>query len=106
MPRNDISDAFQVFQREAPAQAGVWGRMIKDLSEANKLDPKTTSLVYIGILAALGSESGLPYHVVVAKDAGASRDEIISAIMLGLPPAGHSVTKGLKTALESYDRST
>ena len=106
MSKEDISDAFQVFRNEAPHHARAWGNMISDMSESNQLDPKTTSLVYIGILAALGLETGMPYHVAMAKDAGATRDEIISAIMIGLPPAGHRVTRGLKAALESYDRST
>jgi alkylhydroperoxidase/carboxymuconolactone decarboxylase family protein YurZ len=106
MSNDKISTAFQVFQKEAPHHARAWGSMINEMNEANQLDVKTSSLVYIGILAALGMESGLPFHVAMARDAGASRDEIISAIMMALPTAGHHVTKGLQVALESYDRST
>jgi len=78
--------------------------MIQENAGSNQLDLKTSSLVHIGILAALGLDSGMPFHVVVARDAGATRDEIISAIMLGLP--GQRATKGLEIALDSYDRST
>ena len=36
-------------------------------------------------------------------EAGATREEIISAILVGLPAAGHVVTQSLPVALEAYD---
>ena len=44
-----------------------------------------------------------PFHVKMAKKAGASRDEVISAILVGLPAAGHIVTEVLPVAIDSYD---
>jgi alkylhydroperoxidase/carboxymuconolactone decarboxylase family protein YurZ len=54
-------------------------------------------------LAALRLESGVPFHVQTAKQAGASRVEVISAILVGLPAAGHGVTQVLPAALAAYD---
>jgi alkylhydroperoxidase/carboxymuconolactone decarboxylase family protein YurZ len=55
------------------------------------------------VLAALRIESGVPFHVKSAKQAGASRAEIISAILIGLPAAGNVVTQVLPVALATYD---
>ena len=88
---------------EAPNHAKAWGEMVKGLSSANTLEPKTNSLAYLAVLAALNRTSGVPYHVISAKDAGASREEIISAILIGLPAAGHIVTQSLPIALDTYD---
>ena len=37
------------------------------------------------------------------KDAGASREEVISAILVGLPAAGQRVTQVLPGAIAAYD---
>jgi len=99
---NKISNAFMAFSEKAPDHAAAWGEMVQKLSQANKLDQKTSALVYIGILAALDIENGIPYHVATAKKAGASLEEIISAVLIGLPPAGHKVTKALPIIIEAY----
>ena len=48
-------------------------------------------------------DSGVPFHVQVAKQAGATRAEVLSAILLGLPATGNAVTQSLPTALAAYD---
>ena len=50
-----------------------------------------------------GAESGVPFHAGLAKAAGASRDEVASAVLVGLQPAGHRVTAALPGALAGYD---
>jgi alkylhydroperoxidase/carboxymuconolactone decarboxylase family protein YurZ len=55
------------------------------------------------VLAALRIESGVPFHVQAAKQAGASRAEVISAILIGLPAAGHGVTQVLPAAIAAYE---
>jgi alkylhydroperoxidase/carboxymuconolactone decarboxylase family protein YurZ len=68
------------------------------------LDPKTSALAYLAVLAALQMKSGVPFHVKSAKQAGATREEVISAILVGLPAAGHRVTQVLPTAIAAYDQ--
>jgi alkylhydroperoxidase/carboxymuconolactone decarboxylase family protein YurZ len=48
-------------------------------------------------------ESGIAFHVALAKRNGASRDEVISAVLLGLQPAGHGVVACLPAAIDAYD---
>ena len=99
-----ISDAFQLFLKESPKHAQAWTDAVRALSGASALDAKTQALAYLAVLAALRMESGIPFHVVQAKQAGASRDEVVSAILVGLPAAGHAVTQVLPVALQAYDR--
>lgn len=55
------------------------------------------------MLAALRMESGVPFHVGLAKQAGATREEVISAVLVGLPAVGNTVTQVLPAALAAYD---
>jgi len=98
-----VSDAFRAFMTEAPGHAQAWGGMVQGLAKASALDAKTSALAYLAVLAALRLESGIPFHVISAKKAGASREEVISAILIGLPAAGHVVTQALPSALAAYD---
>ena len=42
---------------------------------------------------------------MMAKNAGATRDEIISAVLVGLPAAGNIVLQALPAALRTFDQS-
>lgn len=101
-----ISGAFQAFMSEAPEHAGAWGELVQSLGRATALDPKSSALAYLAVLAALRLESGIPFHVKAAISAGASREEIVSAILVGLPVAGHVVTQSLPAALRTLDEAT
>ena len=98
-----ISRAFETFLQEAPQHAQAWGEVVEQLGGASALDEKTRALAYLAVLAALRIESGVPFHVRSAKQAGASREEVISAILLGLPAAGNTVTQALPAAVAVYD---
>jgi len=98
-----VSNAFQTFMSEAPEYAQAWAGLVQELASASALDKKTQALAYVAVLAALKRESGIPFHVQSAKEAGASREEVISAILVGLPAAGHVVTQVLPAAVAAYD---
>ncbi len=98
-----VSNAFQTFMTEAPQQASAWSSAIQGLAAASALDAKTSALAYLAVLAALRLESGIPFHVQSAKRAGASREEVSSAILIGLPAAGNGVTACLPAAIAAFD---
>ena len=100
---NLISNAFQVFMSDAPEFAQAWGSAVQALAKASALDDKTRELAYLAVLSALNRESGIAFHVSSLKKKGATRDEVISAILVGLPAAGHEVTQSLPTAMKAYD---
>lgn len=98
-----ISRAFQLFLSQAPEQAQAWLETVKKLGAASRLDHKTEALAYLGVLAAVRLEGGIAFHVKQAKAFGASREEIISAILVGLPAVGNVVIQSLPLALAAYD---
>lgn len=98
-----ISPSFSAFLSEAPAHAKAWMEAIRGLGAASALDAKTQALAYLAVLAALGRESGVPFHAAEAMAAGASRDEVISAILVGLPLAGQGVITSLPAALAALE---
>ena len=100
---SSVSKAFQTFLERAPKQAGAWMTAVQALGEASALDKKTSALAYLAVLAALRLDSGVPFHVKIAKQAGASQDEVISALLVGLPAAGNGITQSLPAAIEAYD---
>ena len=77
--------------------------MVKKWGEASQLDKKTEALFYLSVLAALRLEGGLPFHVKHAKAVGATREKIISAVLVGLPAAGNVVIQSLPIALNAFD---
>lgn len=99
-----ISNAFQTFFDQAPDHAGAWMTAVRGLDEASALDEKTAELAYLAVLAARRMESGVPFHVSAAKKAGATREEIISAILVGMPAAGQVVISSLPPALAAFDQ--
>ncbi len=103
MDQKKVSNSFQVFLEEAPEHASAWMETVKKLDSASCLDKKTEEIAYIAVLAAIGLESGIPFHVSSAKESGATRDEIKSAVLLGLPAVGNQVVKSLAIALEAFD---
>ena len=98
-----ISKAFQTFLSEAPQHAQAWSAMVQGVAGASALDQKTAALAYLAVVAALRLESGVPFHVRTAKQLGATREETISAILVGLPAVGHAVTQVLPAAIAAYD---
>jgi alkylhydroperoxidase/carboxymuconolactone decarboxylase family protein YurZ len=102
-PQFGISNVFQNFMAEAPKHAQAWMGAVQGLDKASTLDKKTEHLAYLAVLAVQRLESGIPFHVRLAKQAGASREEVISAILVGLPAAGNVVTQVLPAAIAAYD---
>jgi alkylhydroperoxidase/carboxymuconolactone decarboxylase family protein YurZ len=102
-PMRGVSPAFRAFLTEAPQQAQAWMTAVRGLSTAGALDQKTEALAYLAVLAALRLESGVPFHAGLARQAGATRAEVVSAILLGLPAAGVGVTQALPAALAVFD---
>lgn len=100
-----VSQAFMSFAKNAPEHQKIWMETAVKLSDSSKLDQKTDELAYIAVLAALRLESGIPFHVKHAKMLGASRDEVISAVLIGLPAAGNAVIQSVPIAVQAYDES-
>lgn len=98
-----VSTAFQSFATEAPAHHAAWMTAVGSLAAASALDERTDELAYVAVLAASGMHSGLPFHVQRLRELGATREEVVSAVLVGLPAVGHQVVAALPVALAAYD---
>lgn len=103
MDNKNVSNSFQVFLKEAPEHSKIWMETVQRLDAAGSLDSKTGEIAYIAVLAAVGLERGIPFHVKRAKELGATREDVKSAILLGLPAVGHQVIRSLPVALDAFD---
>ncbi len=101
-----VSKSFEAFHKEAPETSKAWQEFIMKHGEVSSLDEKTQSLSYLAVLAAARLESGIPFHVHMAKLHGATKDEVVSAILVGLPAVGNIVTNCLPVAIEAYDNES
>ena len=90
----------------APQVADAFFAFTRAIRESSALDPKTMELVLVGIFAAHRGLRGIGTHVERAAAAGASRAEILSAIMLAIPVVGiTNVTLAVDAALARLDES-
>jgi len=95
---------YQVYQEETPEVAAAFDNLIKSLALPDGLEPKTMQLIYIGIRASQGNADAVSAHVPMAKQFGATREEIKNTILLTLTVCGVSgVVSCLAPALNAYD---
>jgi alkylhydroperoxidase/carboxymuconolactone decarboxylase family protein YurZ len=65
------------------------------MSEKSALDKKTHELAYISVLVSTKMYGGLPFHIHQATELGASKAEIISAMLVPMPIVGIQVADAL-----------
>ena len=74
--------------RDAPQVAEAFFALTTAVKAYSPLDMKTTELVLLGIFAAHRGLRGLHTHVERAVAEGATKEEILAAILLALPIIG------------------
>lgn len=99
----NVTNSFNVFMAESPDIGKAYMNMVMKQAQMSALDRKTHELAYISVLSAIRMTGGLNFHVKSAKDSGATRDEVKSAVLVGLPVAGITLVDSLEAALNAYD---
>ncbi len=79
---------MEVFQREAPEVAAAFNGLINSLVVSGGLDPKTKQLIYIAMKAAMGDDLAVKAHLPMAQQMGATKAEVVDAILLTLTVSG------------------
>ena len=87
---------MEVFQSEAPDVARAFDGLIQSLVGTKGLDPKTKQLIYIAMKASMGDQMAVRAHVPMAKAAGATKAEVVDAILMTLTVSG---IRGVVTCL-------
>ncbi|PRX23128.1 alkylhydroperoxidase/carboxymuconolactone decarboxylase family protein YurZ [Orenia metallireducens] len=92
---------MQKMIQEVPRVTDSFFKLTEEITQYSQLDKKTKELILIGIFVAEGSKRGLKTHVERALTEGASKNEVISAIIFALPVMGISkVNTSIEVALE------
>lgn len=94
---------FDCFMKESSEVGRSYIDMILQQEKSSALDRKTRELAYIAVLSATKILGGLAYHVKSAKKIGISREEVKSAVLVGIPAVGLAIIDPLEIALQAYD---
>jgi len=99
------TNPMELFQKEAPEVASAFNGLIMSLVATKGLDIKTKQLIYIAMKAAMGDDTAVRAHIPMAKAAGASREEVIDAILMTLTVSGiRGVVHCLPEAVKQYEK--
>lgn len=95
---------FMVLKQEAPEVSDAFNGLLSAIASKGSLDDKTRQLIFIGIKSSQGDVSAVTSHIPMAKQAGASREEILDTIILTLAISGtQGVSSCLVPALECIE---
>ena len=101
--KEPIKSKFMYMVKDGGEIGTAYFDFFKLTDEKTALDPKTFQFVYLAYLAADGIVEGVRRHVMEAKEAGATREEIQSVILTGLPVSGAKLQDVYVAAMETYD---
>ena len=79
---------MEILHGECPAAADALQAFFATLVAQPALDEKTKQLVYVAAAAAAGHVRGVPAHVARLRALGATRQEVLEALLMTLPAAG------------------
>jgi 4-carboxymuconolactone decarboxylase len=79
---------FRTFVARYPALGATHDAIADAVAGLGALDARTTALVKIGICVGAGLESALRSHVRRAVEAGATKEQVEQAILLGMNTVG------------------
>lgn len=100
----EVLNPLKFFMDETPEVAHGFDTLMKSISSTKGLDEKTKQLIYIGIQSTLGEVETIKFHVPMAKEAGATREEVKDAILVTLTVCGlKGIISCLPMAMKIYD---
>ncbi len=98
---------MEVFQQECPELASAFDELVDVQRSLPGLDDKTKQLLNIAIQTANRNPRGVGWHALMARQTGASRQEIVGAVAMNLHLSGlPSVLESLPAVVEALDRAT
>lgn len=95
------TNPMEIFFNEAPEVAEAFHNLIKTVANSPGLDGKTKQLIYIAMKAAAGDEGAVRAHIPMAKQMGATKEEVVDTILMTLTVSG---IRGVITCLPEVVR--
>lgn len=104
MSPKELPETFKSFTEKYPDVWEAHTKLTIACAEAGPLDRKTVELIKLGICVGAGLETATQRHAIMAKENGASEDEIFQAALMAMTTVGHPRAaagwKWVKSALE------
>ena len=95
---------YEIFQREFPELSKSFNELVEAQKSLKGLDSKTKQLINLAIQTSNRNPQGVKMHAIMAKRAGANRDEVLCAVVLNLHHSGlASVMECLPAAINGFD---
>lgn len=95
---------MDVFQHEAPEVAAAFNGLIRSLVASKGIDEKTKQLIYIAMKASMGDSMAVRAHLPMAKAAGATKAEVVDAVLMTLTVSGiRGVVTCLPEAVKQFE---
>ena len=97
---------YEAFHKECPDLAAKFDELVDMQRSMKGLDLKTKQLINIAVNTANRNPRGVLFHAKMARDEGATREEVIGAVALNLHLSGlAAVLDSLQAAIDGYDSS-
>lgn len=98
---------YLLFQKEFPEIASRFNDLVEAQKSLNGLESKTKQLINIAIQTANRNQRGVEMHAHMAKNEGATREEVTGAVVLNLHHSGLSpVIECLPAAIKGFEDET
>ena len=95
---------FDLFKKEFPELSEKYDSLVDSQRQLRGIDPKTKQLINIAIQTAIRNPRGVTFHAMMAKQVGASRDEVVGAVAMNLHLVGlAAVLDSLPAAIDGYE---
>jgi len=100
----DSGNPYGLFEKESPEIAAKFNDLVDAQRSNAALDQKTKQLINIAIQTANRNPRGVFFHSQMAKQSGASREEVVTAVVMNLHLSGlASVLDSLPSAVEGFE---
>ena len=98
---------FEILKQEFPEIAASLGELVEAQKSFKGIDNKTKQLLNLAIQTANRNPTGVQLHASMAKIEGASREEVLGAVVLNLHHSGlASVMECLPKAIKGFESHT
>ena len=96
-------NSFDLFEKEFPEISEKYNALVDAQRNQKGLDGKTKQLINIAIQTAVRNSRGVKFHAMMAKETGASREEVLGAVVMNLHLTGlAAVLDSLPSAIDGF----
>jgi 4-carboxymuconolactone decarboxylase len=92
MSKKPLPETFKSIVKEYPEVWKAHEQLQRACTEAGPLDRKTRELIKVGISLGAGMETATQRHAIMAKENGATHEEIYQAVLMAMTTCGHPRT--------------